>query len=83
MVGNTLEKQSLPDYRIMDQIMNLSLKLTWVIDILLEKLTLKIEDWIWKTHSVCYACGVGDFMQNLSSFLKKISVVGQSHGEVS
>ena len=44
MVGNTLEKQSLPDYRIMDQIMNLSLKLTWVIDILLEKLTLKIED---------------------------------------
>ena len=44
MVGNTLEKQSLPVCRIMDQIMDLSLKLTWVIDILLEKLTLQIED---------------------------------------
>ena len=44
MVGNTLEKQSLPVYRIMDQIMDLSLTLTWVIDILFEKLALQIGD---------------------------------------
>ena len=46
----------------MDQIMDLLLTLTWVIDILSEKLTLQIRDWIWKTPSVHYACGVGDFM---------------------
>ena len=33
MVGNTLENKFLLVYRIMDQIMDLSLTLAWVIDI--------------------------------------------------
>ena len=44
MVKNTLENKSLPVYRIMDQIMDLPLILTWVIDILFEKFTLQIGD---------------------------------------
>ena len=92
MVGNTLKKEFLPVYRTIDQIIDLSLTLTRVTDILFEKLTLQIGDWILKTPSVHYACGVGGFMQNLSSFIKKLLVVtgsyiyvftGQSHGEVS
>ena len=46
ILGKTLEKQSLPVYRIMDQIVDLSLVLNWVIDILFETLTLQIENWI-------------------------------------
>ena len=42
MVGNALEKQSLPVYGIIDQFMDLSLTLTWVINILFEKLILQI-----------------------------------------
>ena len=38
------EKQSLPVYRIMDQIMDLSLTPNWAIDILFDKLTLQIGD---------------------------------------
>ena len=37
-----------------------------------EKSTLKIADWIWKTPYSDYSSGVGDFMQSLRSFLKKI-----------
>ena len=44
MEKNTLENKSLPVYRIMDQIMDLSLILTWVIDILFETFTLQIGD---------------------------------------
>ena len=62
MVENTLEKQSLPIYRIMDQIMDLLLTFTWVTDTSFEKLILQISDWIWKTSSVHYACGGGNFM---------------------
>ena len=39
----------------------LSLTLTWVIDILFEKLAPHIGDWIWNT-SAHYASGVGDFI---------------------
>ena len=42
MVGNALEKQSLPVYEIIDQFIDLSLTLTWVINILFEKLILQI-----------------------------------------
>ena len=38
------EKQSLPVYGIMDQIIDLSFTLNWVIDILFEKLTQQIGD---------------------------------------
>ena len=41
---------------------SLSLTLTWIIDILFEKLTPQVGRWIWKTPSAHYASGVGDFM---------------------
>ena len=44
MVENTLEKQSLPVCRIMDQIMDLLLTFTWVTDTSFEKLILQISD---------------------------------------
>ena len=44
MVGNTLKKEFLPVYRTIDQIIDLSLTLTRVTDILFEKLTLQIGD---------------------------------------
>ena len=37
----------------------LSLTLTWLINILFEKLTPQIGDWIWKTHSAYYASEFG------------------------
>ena len=40
----------------------LSLTLIWVIDIVFEKLTPQIGDWIWKTPSAHYAFRVWDFM---------------------
>ena len=46
----------------MDQIMDLSLTVAWVIDIFFEKLILQIKDLIWKTSSVHYASGVSNFM---------------------
>ena len=53
--------------------------LTWLIDILFEKLTPQIWDWIWKAPFAHFASGVGDFMQILASFLlKKIIVVTYS-----
>ena len=41
---------------------SLLLTLTWGIDILVEKLTPQIGDWIWKTPSAHYSSGIGDFM---------------------
>ena len=46
--------------------------LTWVINILIEKLTSQIGDWIWKTPSAHYASGVGDLIESLSYFYKKL-----------
>ena len=37
----------------------------WVIDLLFEKLTPQIGDWIWKTPFQHFASGVGDFMYSL------------------
>ena len=46
MVRNTLENKFLLVCRIMDQIMDLSLTVAWVIDIFFEKLILQIKDLI-------------------------------------
>ena len=44
---------------------------TWVIDILFEKLTTQKGDWIWKIPSAHYACGVGISCKVCLLFLKK------------
>ena len=78
MVQDTLENKSLPVYRVTEGFIlevngyevskvdsnsvSVSLILTWVVNILFEKLTPQTGDWICKTPSAYSASGDGDFM---------------------
>ena len=61
-MGNGLDGDKWSDHVKLSQVSFSLIGLTWVIDILLEKLTPQIGDWIWKTPSAHYFSWVGDFM---------------------